>query len=204
MKTEEMFSMEPSKVYFTNLRVHNGDSLQKKLERLIRRAGIETIDFNGRYAAIKIHFGEPGNLAYLRPNYAKTVADVVKSLGGKPFLTDCNTLYVGGRKNALDHIESAYLNGFSPFSTGCHILIADGLKGTDDVAVPVKGGEYVKEAKIGRAVMDADIVISLTHFKGHEMAGFGGALKNLGMGCGSRAGKMEMHSAGKPYVKTED
>lgn len=195
--------MEPSKVYFTNLRVHNGDSLQKKLERLIRRAGIETIDFNGRYAAIKIHFGEPGNLAYLRPNYAKTVADVVKSLGGKPFLTDCNTLYVGGRKNALDHIESAYLNGFSPFSTGCHILIADGLKGTDDVAVPVKGGEYVKEAKIGRAVMDADIVISLTHFKGHEMAGFGGALKNLGMGCGSRAGKMEMHSAGKPFVDQE-
>ena len=190
--------MEPSKVYFSNLRVHNGDNLQKKLERLIRRAGIETIDFDGKYTAIKIHFGEPGNLAYLRPNYAKTVADVVKSLGGKPFLTDCNTLYVGGRKNALDHIESAYLNGFSPFSTGCHILIGDGLKGTDDIAVPVEGGEYVKEAKIGRAIMDADIVISLTHFKGHEMAGFGGALKNLGMGCGSRAGKMEMHSAGKP------
>lgn len=192
--------MEPSKVYFSNLRVHNGDNLQKKLERLIRRAGIETIDFDGKYTAIKIHFGEPGNLAYLRPNYAKTVADVVKSLGGKPFLTDCNTLYVGGRKNALDHIESAYLNGFSPFSTGCHILIGDGLKGTDDIAVPVEGGEYVKEAKIGRAIMDADIVISLTHFKGHEMAGFGGALKNLGMGCGSRAGKMEMHSAGKPHV----
>ena len=196
--------MEPSKVFFTNLRVHNGDNLQNKLERLIRKAGIETIDFDGKYTAIKIHFGEPGNLAYLRPNYAKTVADVVKSLGGKPFLTDCNTLYVGGRKNALDHIESAYLNGFSPFSTGCHILIGDGLKGTDDVAVPVKGGEYVKEAKIGRAVMDADIIISLTHFKGHEMAGFGGALKNLGMGCGSRAGKMEMHSAGKPFVHTED
>ena len=170
--------MEPSKVFFTNLRVHNGDNLQNKLERLIRKAGIETIDFDGKYTAIKIHFGEPGNLAYLRPNYAKTVADVVKGLGGKPFLTDCNTLYVGGRKNALDHIESAYLNGFSPFSTGCHILIGDGLKGTDDVAVPVKGGEYVKEAKIGRALMDADIIISLTHFKGHEMAGFGGALKN--------------------------
>ena len=101
--------MEPSKVFFTNLRVHNGDNLQNKLERLIRKAGIETIDFDGKYTAIKIHFGEPGNLAYLRPNYAKTVADVVKSLGGKPFLTDCNTLYVGGRKNALDHIESAYL-----------------------------------------------------------------------------------------------
>ena len=192
--------MEPSKVYFANLRVHDGDNLQKKLERLIRRAGIETIDFDGKFAAIKIHFGEPGNLAYLRPNYAKTVADVVKSLGGKPFLTDCNTLYVGGRKHALEHIESAYQNGFSPFSTGCHILIGDGLKGTDDIAVPVAGGEYVKEAKIGRAVMDADVFISLSHFKGHELTGFGGCFKNIGMGCGSRAGKMEQHNSGKPSV----
>ena len=87
--------MKPSKVYYTNLRVKNGDNLLKKLERLIRKAGIDTIDFDGKFTAIKIHFGEPGNLAYLRPNYAKAVADVVKSLGGKPFLTDCNTLYVG-------------------------------------------------------------------------------------------------------------
>ena len=192
--------MEKAKVYFTNLRAKNNDNLQQKLERLIRKAGIGDIDFDGKYAAIKIHFGEPGNLAYLRPNYAKTVVDVIKSLGGKPFLTDCNTLYVGGRKNALDHIQSAYENGFNPFATGCHILIGDGLKGTDEVYVPVEGGEYVKEAKIGRAIMDADIFVTLTHFKGHEMTGFGGALKNIGMGCGSRAGKMEMHSAGKPYV----
>ena len=115
-------------------------------------------------------------------------------------MTDCNTLYVGGRKNALDHLDSAYTNGYSPFSTGCHVIIADGLKGTDEAYVPVEGGEYVKEAKIGQAVMDADIIISLNHFKGHECTGFGGALKNLGMGCGSRAGKMEMHSAGKPTV----
>ena len=108
--------MEKAKVYFTDLRVKNGDNLQKKLERLIKKAGIGQIDFQNHFAAIKIHFGEPGNLAYLRPNYAKTVADVVKELGGKPFLTDCNTLYVGGRKNALDHIDSAYLNGFTPFS----------------------------------------------------------------------------------------
>ena len=195
--------MEKAKVYFTNLRVKNGDNLQKKLERLIKKAGIGQIDFEKHFAAIKIHFGEPGNLAYLRPNYAKTVADVVKELGGKPFLTDCNTLYVGGRKNALDHIDSAYLNGFTPFSTGCHVIIADGLKGTDEALVPVEGGEYVKEAKIGQAVMDADIFISLNHFKGHEATGFGGALKNIGMGCGSRAGKMEMHSAGKPYVDQE-
>ena len=159
--------MEKAKVYFTNLRAKNNDNLQQKLERLIRKAGIGDIDFDGKYAAIKIHFGEPGNLAYLRPNYAKTVVDVIKSLGGKPFLTDCNTLYVGGRKNALDHIQSAYENGFNPFATGCHILIGDGLKGTDEVYVPVEGGEYVKEAKIGRAIMDADIFVTLTHFKGH-------------------------------------
>ena len=150
-----------------------------------------------------MHFGELGNISFLRPNYAKAVADVVKELGGKPFLTDCNTLYVGQRKNALDHLEAAYENGFSPFSTGCHVIIADGLKGTDDVEVPVEGGEYVKNAKIGRAVMDADIFISLNHFKGHEMAGFGGALKNIGMGCGSRAGKMEQHRSGKPSVDSE-
>ena len=195
--------MEKSKVYFTDMRVKNGDNLPKKLARLIKAAGIGQIDFQDKYAAVKIHFGEPGNLAYLRPNYAKAVADVVKELGGKPFLTDCNTLYVGGRKNALDHIDSAYINGFSPFSTGCHILIGDGLKGTDDVAVPVEQGVYVKEAKIGRAVMDADVFISLTHFKGHECTGFGGCLKNIGMGCGSRAGKMEMHSAGKPHVNPD-
>ena len=194
--------MGKSKVYFTDMKAKPGENLQMKLQRLMKKAGIESIDFQDKYVAIKIHFGERGNLSYLRPNYAKTVADMVKELGGHPFLTDCNTLYVGGRKNALDHIETAYLNGFSPFSTGCHILIGDGLKGTDDVEVPVDG-EWVKKAKIGRAVMDADIIISLTHFKGHELTGFGGALKNLGMGCGSRAGKMDMHSTGKPYVKQE-
>ena len=192
--------MSPSQVYFTDLRAKPGDNLLQKLERLITKAGMDTIDFDGKYAAIKIHFGEPGNLAYLRPNYAKVVADHIKARGGKPFLTDCNTLYVGGRKNALDHLESAYVNGYNPFTVGCHLLIADGLKGTDEAYVPVAGGEYVKEAKIGRAIMDADVVISLNHFKGHECTGFGGALKNLGMGCGSRAGKMEMHSAGKPYA----
>lgn len=189
-----------SKVYFADLRADYHENLQQKLTRLMKTAGMGDIDFDGKYVAIKMHFGEPGNLAFLRPNWARTVADFVKERGGKPFLTDCNTLYIGGRKNALDHLESAYVNGFTPYSTGCHIIIADGLKGNDEVAVPVEGGEYVKEAKIGRAVMDADVFISLTHFKGHEEAGFGGALKNIGMGCGSRAGKMEQHNAGKPHV----
>lgn len=192
--------MEKAKVYFTDFRAGFNNNLLQKLDRLIRRAGMGDIDFEDKYTAIKIHFGEYGNLAFLRPNYARVVADAVKKFGGKPFLTDCNTLYVGSRKNALDHIETAYQNGFNPYNTGCHVIIADGLKGTDEVLVPIDG-EYVKEAKIGRALMDADVLISLTHFKGHEATGFGGAMKNIGMGGGSRAGKMEMHSAGKPFVR---
>lgn len=194
--------MQKPKVYFTSFKTSFTENIPDKLKRLILTAGVKEIDFTDKYAAIKIHFGELGNLAFLRPNYAKVVVDVVKELGGKAFLTDCNTLYVGSRKNALDHLDTAYENGFTPFSTGCHVIIGDGLKGTDEELVPVDG-EYVKEAKIGRAVMDADVFISLTHFKGHEMTGFGGALKNIGMGCGSRAGKMEMHSEGKPYVNQE-
>jgi len=193
--------MEKAKVYFTDFRtVANGDGLTNKLKKLIRKAGIADIDMDGKFVAIKMHFGELGNLSFLRPNYAKAVADVVKELGGKPYLTDCNTLYPGSRKNALEHLYCAWENGFTAMTVGCPILIGDGLKGTDDVAVPVEGGEYVKEAKIGRAVMDADIFISLTHFKGHESTGFGGAIKNIGMGCGSRAGKAEQHNDGTPVV----
>lgn len=188
-----------SKVYYTDFRASAQENLLQKLQRLIKTAGIGDIDFKKKYVVIKIHFGEPGNLSYLRANYGKAVADVIKSLGGKPFFSDCNTLYAGRRKDALEHLESAYENGYTPFSTGCHVIIGDGLKGTDETLVPINM-EYIKEAKIGSAIMDADIFISLTHFKGHESTGFGGALKNIGMGCGSRAGKMEMHSEGKTKV----
>jgi uncharacterized Fe-S center protein len=192
--------MHIPKVYFTGMRTKVGESLLVKLDRLIQKAGIGEIDFKQKYAAIKIHFGEPGNLAFLRPNFARVVADRIKALGGMPFLTDCNTLYVGYRNNALVHLDAANLNGYSPLSTGVQNIIADGLKGTDEVDVPVKGGEYCKTARIGRAIMDADIVVSLNHFKGHELTGFGGALKNIGMGSGSRAGKMAMHNDGKPQA----
>ena len=192
--------MEQSKVYFSDLRAPVGTNLLRKLEKLIRRAGIGDIDMEKKLVAIKLHFGEPGNLTYLRPNYAKVVADVVKSLGGVPFLTDCNTLYPGRRKNALEHLDAAYENGFSPLSTGCQVIIGDGLRGNDDVEVPVEGAEYIQTAKIGKAIMEADVIISLSHFKGHEQTGFGGAIKNLGMGCGSRRGKMEQHAQGKPMV----
>ena len=195
--------MEKSKVYYTDFRAKLGEGLPLKLQRLLRTAGIDQIDMDGKFVAIKMHFGELGNLGFLRPNYARAVADVVKSLGGKPFLTDCNTLYPGSRKNALEHLYCAWENGFTPMTVGCPILIGDGLKGTDDVEVPVEGGEYVTAAKIGRAVMDADIFISLSHFKGHETTAFGGAIKNIGMGCGSRAGKKEQHSNGKPVIDPE-
>ena len=196
--------MQKSKVFFTDFRTKaHGDGLPTKLRKLILKAGLADIDMDGKFVAIKMHFGELGNISYLRPNYARAVVDAVKSLGGKPFLTDCNTMYPGSRKNAIEHLYCAWENGFTPLTVGCPIIIGDGLKGTDDVDVPVEGGEYVKSAKIGRAVMDADIFISLSHFKGHEMTGFGGAIKNIGMGCGSRAGKTDQHSGGQPQISEE-
>ncbi|RRK35374.1 DUF362 domain-containing protein [Schaedlerella arabinosiphila] len=196
--------MKKAKVYFTDFRCEMDESPVKKLQRLLKTAGMDKIDMEGKFVAIKMHFGELGNMSYLRPNYAKAVADLVKECGGKPFLTDCNTLYPGSRKNAIEHLYCAWENGFTPMTVGCPVIIGDGLKGTDDIAVPVEGGEYIQEAKIGRAVMDADIFISLTHFKGHELTGFGGTIKNIGMGCGSRAGKKDQHHNGKPVIDPEN
>ena len=191
-----------SKVYFTNLRAKPNSNLLQKLERIVKRAGFEQIDFKDKFVALKIHFGEYGNMAYIRPNYAAVIVRLIKELGGKPFLTDSNTLYSGSRSNAVDHLHTAMVNGFNSIATGCDVIIADGLKGKDERIVDVQG-KFCPEPKIGAAIADADIVISLTHFKGHEMAGFGGALKNLGMGSGSVAGKRDMHSSAQPKVNAE-
>ena len=198
-----MRELEKSKVYFTDFRCEVDEGPATKLSRLIDQAGLGAMDLEGKFVAIKMHFGELGNMSYLRPNYARAVVDYVIAHGGKPFLTDCNTLYPGSRKNALEHLYCAWENGFTPLTVGCPVIIGDGLKGTDDIAVPVHGGEYVKEAKIGHAIMDADVFISLTHFKGHEMTGFGGAIKNIGMGCGSRAGKKDQHCNGQAIIDPE-
>ena len=191
--------MGKSKVYFTNLRTVPGNDMLRKLEKLVRKAGIADIDFSGKFVAIKIHFGEPGNLAYIRPNYAARVVDVIRSLGGKPFLTDANTLYSGGRSNAVDHLDAAMENGFNRIGAHADVIIADGLKGTDYKEVPC-GGKLCPSPKIGAAIADADIVISMNHFKGHEQSGFGGALKNLGMGSASVGGKLELHSSSQPKI----
>ena len=111
--------MEKAKVYFTDFRCRPGKNNLQKLQKLCKKAGIEKIDFQGKFVAIKMHFGELGCLASLRPQYVKAVADLVKELGGRPFLTDCNTLYPGSRKHALEHMDCANLNGYNTVTTGC-------------------------------------------------------------------------------------
>ena len=172
-----------------------------KLALLVKKAGMESMDFEKKFVAVKIHFGELGNLAYIRPNYGARLVDMVKRLGGIPFYTDANTLYHGARRNAVDHIHCAMENGYNPISGHAPVIIADGVKGTEYREVPVPHGEYCKSAKIGSAVADADIVISMNHFKGHEQSSFGGALKNLGMGCASIGGKLFLHSNSKPRIE---
>ena len=195
--------MEKSKVYFKNLRTKPSANLFDKLEKLVKKAGIERLALKTNIVALKKHFGEPGNLAYLRPNYAARISNLLKSHGAKPFLTDCNTLYSGKRANAVDHLQSAMENGFNPISAQCQVIIADGLKGTDQKEILING-EYCKTAKIGTAIADADVIISMTHFKGHEQSGFGGTLKNLGMGCASVGGKLELHSASQPIIAKQN
>jgi uncharacterized Fe-S center protein len=195
--------MSVPKVYFTDLRSKPTANLLKKLENLIRKAGIDTIDFDHKLTAIKIHFGEPGNLAYLRPNFAAQIVKYVRSRKAIPFLTDCNTLYFGRRSNAPDHIEAAFENGYNPISVHCPVIIGDGIKGIDYREIGLNM-DYCKSARIGSAIADSDIIISMNHFKGHEMTGFGGALKNLGMGCASVGGKLFLHSGSSPEIYKEN
>ena len=190
-------------VYFTDLRTSPGNSLPQKLQKLVRRAGIGQIDFKDKFTAIKIHFGEPGNIAYIRHNYVAALVDLLKEMGAKVFLTDSNTLYSGGRSNAVDHLKAAMENGFNPISAHADVIIADGLKGTDYKEIELDG-EYCKAPKIGAAIADADIIISMNHFKGHEQTGFGGALKNLGMGSASVGGKLELHSSSQPVINEDN
>jgi uncharacterized Fe-S center protein len=187
-----------AKVYFTDLKVVH-QSLPDKMERLVRAAGIETLDCRDKFTAVKIHFGEPGNLAYIRHNYALRMTGILRSLGARVFFTDAATLYSGRRTNAIDHLQAAYENGFNPLSVGAHVVIADGLKGTEYRELP-GATTLCRTCKIATAVAEADVIVSMTHFKGHEQAGFGGALKNLGMGAASRGGKLDLHSTSKPRI----
>ncbi len=194
-----------SEVYYTNLRSRPGRSLPKKMELLVRAAGIEKLPCKDLFIAVKIHFGELGNMAFLRHNYAARLVEMLGHMGAKPFLTDSNTLYSGSRSNAVDHLKTAFLNGFNPVSVpGAPVIIADGLKGTDEVIIPFPEGEYCKEVRIGSAIARADVIVTMSHFKGHEMTEFGGALKNIGMGSASVGGKLHLHSDSQPVITREN
>ena len=190
-------------VYLTDVMTSPGRGLLDKLRVLLDHVGLGEIAVTGDFVAIKIHFGEHGNLAFIRSNYVRVVVDELLKLGANPFVTDANTLYKGSRSNAIDHLRTATLNGFTPEVVGAPVIIADGLRGTDEVDVAVNG-DYVKRAKIGSAIALANALVVMTHFKGHEQTGFGGALKNIGMSSAARAGKLEQHSTSKPQVVADN
>lgn len=188
-----------STVYFADMRAGHRENLFGKLERLLEEAGIEGIVAHGDLTAIKIHFGEKGGHAYIRPTFLRRVVDRVKSLGGKPFLTDSCTLYPGERKEAVSALTCGIENGFAYAVAGAPLIMCDGLRGHSARRVAI-AGEILNQVEIGDAILEADALITVSHFKCHELTGFGGALKNLGMGCSSRQGKLEQHSNVAPQV----
>ncbi|MBA4416947.1 MAG: 4Fe-4S ferredoxin [Syntrophus sp. (in: bacteria)] len=188
-----------SKVYFTDLRTSLKRNLFNKIEDLLNRTKIDTRIKKNDLTAIKLHFGEYGNTAYMRPVFLRIIVDKVKRAGGKPFLTDTNTLYTGSRSDSVSHLTTAIMNGFDYSCTGAPLIIADGLRGSGGGRIAIDG-EALKEVHIAKEILDADSMIVVTHFKAHEITGFGGALKNVGMGCATREGKLIQHSTVAPKV----
>ncbi len=194
---------EPAVVWFAPMRSPKKESLVKRAGNLLKVAGIKRAIDDGDLVAIKLHFGEEGNTGFVQPVFLREVVRQVRKRGGKPFLTDCNTLYRGKRANAVDHLNCAIHNGFSHATLNAPIIIADGLDGRDGVDVPIAGFKHFDSVRIGAAAIHADAMVVVTHVKGHEATGFGGAIKNVGMGLGTRAAKQRMHSDLKPQVKEE-
>ena len=188
-----------SKVFFTDLRVTPQQNIFKKMDKLLVKAEFNNIIEKGDISAIKLHFGERGNTAYVKPIYMRRIVDKVKSLGGVPFLTDTNTLYVGNRKESVTHIETAIGNGFDYSVVNAPIIIADGLRGKSYEMVRIDKKWY-REVDIASEIYNADCLIAVTHFKCHELSGIGGVIKNIGMGCASLKGKLNQHSNVKPFV----
>lgn len=190
----------PSKVYMADLSAGWKKNVAAKVAELLELLQPETLFRPKDLVAVKMHFGEAGNTAHIKPQFVRKVVDVLKAFQTKPFLTDTNTLYVGSRTEAWSHMVTAFENGFTREVTGAPVVIADGLRGNNSVSVPVNG-KHVKRALVASDIHQADGLIALTHFKGHELSGFGGAIKNVGMGCASREGKMDQHSNISPKVR---
>lgn len=191
--------MSASRVFFADLRTSFKENLPEKVVRLADRLGLETILPKRGLVAVKLHFGEKGNTAYIRPNFVRHIVDRVKALGAYPFLTDSNTLYAGTRADSVSHLITAIENGFAYAVVNAPIIIADGLRGAGTSSVRIDQ-EIIKTAYLGTDIVEADGIISLAHFKGHELSGFGGTIKNLGMGCASRRGKMAQHADLSPRI----
>ncbi len=194
--------MATPKVYFSDLRTSHKESLPSKIMRLAELAGIKKVVSHRNLVAVKLHFGEKGNTAFIRPVLVKPVLQKVKELEGSPFLTDSNTLYAGTRGDSVSHLLTAAENGFTYPVIDAPVIIADGLRGASFSDVKIDQ-EVIKTAYIGKDIVESDALISLAHFKGHELSGFGGTIKNLGMGCASRKGKMDQHSDLSPKVKSK-
>ncbi|MDG6224125.1 MAG: DUF362 domain-containing protein [Candidatus Thermoplasmatota archaeon] len=188
-----------SKVFFADLKSRSEEgNTQNKLVRLFDMAGMDGIIEKGDLVALKLHFGESGCDAHIRPSHVGRIARRVKELGGSPFATDTNTLYKGSRHNSVDHLRTAVENGFDAAVLGCPVIIADGLTGKNAVSVKVDL-KRIKSARIAGDIFHADSMIVMTHFKAHMVAGFGGAIKNVAMGCATAYGKMDQHFA-RPNV----
>lgn len=175
------------------------DKILESIPQLFEKANKKCIK-KGDLVAVKIHFGEPGNKTYLKPIFVSKIVEEIKKVGGKPFVTDANTIYFGRRRNSVDHLNSAYENGFTPESIGAPIIIADGLWGKNFRKVTINQ-KYFKEVSIAGDIVEADSLVVISHVKGHLATGMGACLKNMGMGCASPAGKQQQHSDIKPKVQ---
>ena len=188
-----------SKVYFINLRTTPKENLLKKIEMLTDAAGMKEVIEKKALVALKLHFGELGNTAFIRPVFIRKIVSEIKKANGNPFLTDANTLYAGSRSDSPNHINTAIQNGFAYSVVEAPIIIADGVRGKSEIPVQIDQ-KNCKEVYIGSEIVEADSIVSVAHFKGHELSGFGGTIKNLGMGCASRKGKLAQHSNVSPKV----
>jgi hypothetical protein len=176
------------------------DGIRKKIARLFDAAGFADCIAPKDLVAIKIHFGEKGGDGHINPQLAKAVSEKIKALNARPFFTDTNTLYAGQRSNSHDHLMVAAQHGYSIEKLGAPVIIADGLKGRNQVDVKIEGGKHFKSVRIASDFLVADAMAALTHVTGHLAAGYGGAIKNVGMGCAARAGKLAQHSDILPQI----
>ena len=191
-------------VWFVPVHTPAKESLVARCGKLAERAGLRDVIAKDDFVAVKVHFGEAGNTGFISPVFAREIVRLVREAGGRPFLTDANTLYSGQRANAVDHITCALHNGFSFATVEAPIIIADGLDGRESTVVPIEGSPHFESVRIGTAAMHADAMIVMTHFKGHELTGFGGVFKNVGMGLGCRSAKQRMHADFKPEIVIDE